>query len=40
MSSASTSRSEITAMLRAVSGGEVHASDKLIYAVYDQLCDE
>ena len=37
MSSASTSRNEITAMLRAWSDGEQPASDELIHAVYDQL---
>src|SRR5687767_5738071 len=37
MNSASTSRSEITAMLRAWSDGEQHASDELVRAVYEQL---
>ena len=37
MNSASPSRNEITAMLRAWSDGEQHASDDLIRAVYDQL---
>jgi RNA polymerase sigma-70 factor (ECF subfamily) len=37
MSSAFTSRNEITAMLRAWSDGKQHASDELISAVYDQL---
>jgi RNA polymerase sigma factor (TIGR02999 family) len=37
MSHASTSRNEITAMLRAWSDGEQHASDELIRAVYDEL---
>jgi RNA polymerase sigma-70 factor (ECF subfamily) len=37
MTSASNSRNEITAMLRAWSDGEEHASDELIRAVYDQL---
>lgn len=37
MSSASTSRSHITAMLRAWGDGEQQASDQLIRAVYEQL---
>ena len=37
MNSASPSRNEITAMLRAWSDGEQHASDDLIRAVYEQL---
>ena len=37
MTSASSSRNEITAMLRAWSDGQEHASDELIRAVYDQL---
>lgn len=37
MSSASTTRNEITAMLRAWSDGELQPSDELIRAVYDQL---
>lgn len=37
MKSASPSRNEITAMLRAWSDGEQHASDDLIRAVYEQL---
>lgn len=37
MNSASPSRNAITAMLRAWSDGEQHASDDLIRAVYDQL---
>lgn len=37
MTSASNSRNEITAMLRAWSDGEQHASDDLIRAVYAQL---
>ena len=37
MNSASTSRNEITAMLRAWSNGDEPASDELIRAVYDQL---
>ena len=37
MTSASNSRNEITAMLRAWSDGQEHASDELIRAVYDQL---
>src|SRR5213079_2928589 len=37
MNSASPPRNEITAMLRAWSDGEQHASDDLIRAVYDQL---
>jgi RNA polymerase sigma factor (TIGR02999 family) len=37
MTSASNSRNEITAMLRAWSDGEQHASDELIGAVYGQL---
>jgi RNA polymerase sigma-70 factor, ECF subfamily len=37
MSNASTSRNAITAMLRAWSDGEQHASDDLIRAVYDEL---
>src|SRR5690349_16772452 len=37
MTSASNSRNEITAMLRAWSDGEEPASDELIRAVYEQL---
>jgi RNA polymerase sigma factor (TIGR02999 family) len=37
MSSASSSRNEITAMLRAWSDGEKHASEELISAVYNEL---
>lgn len=37
MNSASASRNEITAMLRAWSDGEQHASDELVRAVYEQL---
>ncbi|HEY2865532.1 MAG TPA: ECF-type sigma factor [Pyrinomonadaceae bacterium] len=37
MSHASPSRNAITAMLRAWSDGEQHASDELIRAVYDEL---
>jgi RNA polymerase sigma factor (TIGR02999 family) len=37
MGHASNSRNEITAMLRAWSDGEQHASDDLIRAVYDEL---